>query len=67
MNDVLFMKIYSKYDNMHHKCMNYALKFTNNHVIASIYCILLSHMCYIPCQKISHKKFQHLNYLSSSS
>ena len=34
------MKIYSMYDNMHKKCINYALNYDYTHVITRKYCML---------------------------
>ena len=39
-NALVFMKIYSRHDSIHHKFLNYAFKCTDNHVIASIYFML---------------------------
>ena len=31
------MNMHSKYDSMHKNCMNYAFRYTNNHVITCYY------------------------------
>ena len=41
MIDIEFMKMYLKYGNMHHKCINCAVKCDNNHIISSVYCMIL--------------------------